>query len=149
MSTPDIHALAARRVHNLPDNWQPRIYESLDRGLGFVLRGSVPVGTYSRGPRKGRPKWPPLGQLQRVVVTADEVRQEQIRWEHETGLCCRCGGTGQTVQSISVQNGTTYRQCIGCEGAGTASQTTEIPVFDLIKHRNFRASCAGGGVAND
>jgi predicted RNA methylase len=42
------------------------------------------------------------------------------KWEHKTGLCCRCGGSGQTVQSISVQNGTTYRQCIGCEGAGTA-----------------------------
>lgn len=120
MSIPDIHTLAARRVHNLPDNWQPRIYESLDRGLGFVLRGSVPIGTYSRGPRKGRPKWPPLGQLQRVVITADEVRQEQILWEHETGLCCLCGGSGQTVRSVGVQNGITYQKCIECEGAGTA-----------------------------
>lgn len=120
MTAPDIHAITARRVHNLPDDWQPRIYGCLDRDLGFYLRGAVPIGTYSRGPRKGHPKFPPLGQLQRVVITTDEVRQERIRWEHETGLCVRCGGAGETVRSISIQNGTTYRQCNECEGSGKA-----------------------------
>ena len=119
MRAPDIHALTARRVHGLPADWQPRIYEALDRGLGFALRGAVPIGTYSRGPRKGRPKWPPLGQLQRVVITADEVRQERIRWENETGLCSYCGGSGQQVKSTGI-SGTTYRQCISCDGTGKA-----------------------------
>ena len=119
MTVPDIHAITARRVHGLPDDWQPRIYGCLDRDLGFYLRGAVPVGTYSRGPRKGRPKFPPLGQLQRVVITQEEVLQTQIQWEHETGLCCRCGGSGQQVKSTGI-NGTTYRTCIQCDGTGEA-----------------------------
>lgn len=119
MSAPDIHVIAARKVHNLPDDWQPRIYGCLDHCLGFYLRGAVPIGTYSRGPRKGQPKWPPLGQLQRVVITADQVKQARIWWENETGLCSHCGGSGQQVASVGT-NGTTYRSCIHCNGTGTA-----------------------------
>ena len=119
MTTPDIHAITARRVHGLPDDWQPRIYGCLDRGLGFYLRGAVPIGTISRGPRKGRLKWPPLGQLQKVVITPDEVRQTRIQWENETGLCSYCGGSGQQVKSVGI-NGTTYRTCISCDGSGKA-----------------------------
>lgn len=122
MSSPDIHAITARRIHNLPDEWEPRIYGCLDRGLGFYLIGAIPIGTYSRGPRKGRPKWPPRRELQRVVITANEVRETQIQYENETGLCCRCGGSGQTVKSVGVA-GTTYRECIGCEGTGKALHT--------------------------
>jgi hypothetical protein len=119
MSAPDIHAIAARHVHGLPHNWQPRTYSALDRCLGYELRGSVPIGTYSRGPRKGRPKWPRLAELQRVVITMDEVRQARIRWENETGLCSHCGGSGQQVKSTGI-SGTTYRECISCDGTGRA-----------------------------
>jgi hypothetical protein len=121
VSAPDIHAIAARHVHGLPHNWQPRIYSArtLDRCLGYELRGSVPIGTYSRGPRKGRPKWPRLAELQRVVITMDEVRQARIRWENETGLCSYCGGSGQQVKSTGI-SGTTYRECISCDGTGRA-----------------------------
>jgi hypothetical protein len=119
VSAPDIHAIAARHVHGLPHNWQPRTYSALDRCLGYELRGSVPIGTYSRGPRKGRPKWPRLAELQRVVITMDEVRQARIRWENETGLCSHCGGSGQQVKSTGI-SGTTYRECISCDGTGRA-----------------------------
>lgn len=117
MKPPDIITLAARQVHKLPGDWEPQIYESLDRGMGFVLRGAVPIGTYSRGPRKGRPKWPPLGQQQRVAITADEVRQQRMQWEIETGLCSYCGGSGQRVKSIGLTT-TTYRECSVCGGTG-------------------------------
>ena len=119
MTAPDIHAIAARRVHNLPDDWTPRIYGCLDRNLGFYLRGAVPIGTYSRGPRKGRPKFPPLGKLERVVITAEEVQRTRIKWENETGLCSHCGGSGQQVKSTGI-NGTTYRECVACDGTGRA-----------------------------
>ena len=79
----------------------------------------MPIGTYSRGPRKGRPKWPRLAELQRVVITMDEVRQARIRWENETGLCSHCGGSGQQVKSTGI-SGTTYRECISCDGTGRA-----------------------------
>ena len=119
MTAPDIHAIAARRVHNLPDDWTPRIYGCLDRSLGFYLRGAVPIGTYSRGPRKGRPKFPPLGKLERFVITAEEVQRTRIEWENETGLCSHCGGSGQQVASTGI-NGTTYRECVACDGTGRA-----------------------------
>lgn len=120
MSAPDIHAIAARRVHGLPADWEPQIYACFDRDLGFYLRGAVPIGTYSRGPRKGQPKWPPLSQQQRVVITADEVKQARIWWENETGLCSHCGGSGQQVKSIKINGTTTYRECVNCDGTGTA-----------------------------
>jgi len=119
MTIPDIHAIAARRVHNLPAEWKPQIYGFLDRNLGFYLRGAVPIGTYSRGPRKGQPKFPPLGQLQRVVITAHEVRQARIEWENEMGLCSYCGGSGQQVKSVGI-NGTTYQDCVACKATGQA-----------------------------
>lgn len=127
MTAPDIHAITARRVHGLPDDWQPRIYGCLDRNLGFYLRGAVPIGTYSSGLRKGRPKFPPLGQLQRVVITADEVRQTRLQWENETGLCSHCGGSGQQVQSVGG-DGTTYRECVSCEGTGKALHVRRLEV---------------------
>ena len=130
MKSPDIMVLAARQVHKLPDDWEPQIYEALDRGMGFALRGAVPVGTYSRGPRKGRPKWPPQGQLQRVVITADEVRQQRIQWENETRLCSHCGGSGQQVKSIGI-SGTTYRECSVCGGTGEALLIREMPMLHL------------------
>ena len=117
MTAPDIHAITARRVHGLPADWQPRIYGCLDRNLGFYLRGAVPIGTYSRGPRKGRPKFPPLSQLQQVVITPDEVKQARIWWENQAGLCSYCGGSGQQVKSVGI-NGTAYRTCIHCDGSG-------------------------------
>ena len=120
MSAPDIHAITARRVHNLPDDWHPRIYGCLDRDLGFYLVGAVPIGTYSRGPRKGRPKLPPLRELQRVVITPKEVQETREQWERETGMCHRCGGSGEVVAIVS-RDGTTYRPCSLCNGTGKAN----------------------------
>jgi hypothetical protein len=124
MTAPDFYAMTVRHVHNLPDDWQPMICRAIDRNLGFELSGAVPIGAYSRGPRKGRPKWPPRKQLQTVVITHNEMRQEKIRWEHETGLCSACGGSGQTVASISIHSPTTYRECSACGGTGAAMHRT-------------------------
>ena len=118
MTAPDIYAIAARKVHNLPASWQPVIYGCLDRGLGFYLIGAVPIGTFSRGPRKGQPKFPPKNKLQQVVISADEKKQAQIEWEIETGFCSHCGGSGKQVKSISIKEGTTYRDCVACNGTG-------------------------------
>ena len=118
MTAPDIHAITARKVHNLPDNWEPVVYGCLDRGLGYYLIGAVPVGTFSRGSRKGRPKFPPKNQLQRVVITAAEKKQAQMEWENTTGLCSCCGGSGKQVKSISITEGATYRDCVACNGTG-------------------------------
>jgi hypothetical protein len=71
MTSIDFFALAARRVHDLPDEWKPCIYEAIAGGI--LLHGSVPTGIYSRGPRKGTPKWPPKRDLLRVILTRLDV----------------------------------------------------------------------------
>ena len=122
MSAPDIHAITARRVHSLPDDWQPRIYGCLERGLGFYLEGAVPIGNYSKGPRKGQPKFPAKRELQQVVITSEEVQETRDQWERETGLCHRCGGSGEVVAIVS-RNG---RPCRECGGTGKARHLREV-----------------------
>ena len=119
MTAPDVYAIAAQRVYSLPADWKPIVYECLDRGLGYCLTGAVPIGTYVRGPRRGRPKFPPKGQWQRVVITPDEAKEARDWWEHKTGFCGHCGGSGEWVKSAGV-NGTTYRECVHCGGTGMA-----------------------------
>ncbi|MBM5818300.1 MAG: hypothetical protein FJ083_17555 [Cyanobacteria bacterium K_Offshore_surface_m2_239] len=119
MTAPDILAITARKVHSLSDDWFPVVYGCLERGLGFYLIGAVPIGKYSRGPRKGQKKFPPKKHHQRVVITTDEKRQAQIEWENTTGLCSCCGGSGKQVKSISIY-GTTYSDCVACDGTGKA-----------------------------
>ena len=119
MSAPDFFALAARQAHGLTNEWMPCIYESIDGG--FLLHGSVPIGTYSRGPRKGRPKWPPTRDLRRVIVTRAQVEGAKSTYEQETGKCHYCCGSGQTVKSVGVNQETTYRLCPKCHGSGLAA----------------------------
>jgi hypothetical protein len=123
MSAPDFHALAARRVHGLPDEWRPVIYQVLGDAratLGYSLTGAVPVGVITRGPRKGRPKWPPKYQLQEVIITPADVAAVTAQWVAATGLCPKCGGEGRTVWRVSIDNGREYRPCKACGGTGKA-----------------------------
>lgn len=126
MTAPDFYAIAARKVHNLPDNWEPLFYGCLERSLGFYLIGAVPIGTFSRGRRKGHSKFPPKNQQQRVVITADEKKQAQMEWEDTTGLCSCCGGSGKQVKSISIREGITYRDCVACKGTGKPLLPDEV-----------------------
>lgn len=119
MSAPDIHAITARRVHCLPDDWEPRIYGCLDRSMGFYLVGAVPIGTFAKGPRKGKPKFPPRHHLRRVAITSEEVRETQEQWEHQTGLCHRCGGSG-TIPTVVNRHGTVAERLCWCGGTGKA-----------------------------
>lgn len=123
MRAPDFHAMAARRVHGLPDGWLPRVYRSLGDAratIGYSLTGAVPLGVVTRGPRKGRPKFPPLRQLQEVIITPLDVEVARAEWVAATGLCPQCGGSGQTVWRVSTTSGTEYRPCQACGGTGKA-----------------------------
>jgi hypothetical protein len=85
-------------------------------GSDSIVTGSVPVGAYSRGPRKGQPKFKGPGTM--VVVTRAEKMAAATAYEAEAGHCWNCKGTGQVVRSISVAEGTTYRSCTRCGGSG-------------------------------
>lgn len=115
----DFYNLAARHRHGLPPTWQWRQIESLDGGF-IQLSGSIPIGNYQSGPRKGRPKFPAKSIYQRVIITRDDVADARRRWEDETGLCSWCGGTGQEIAGTSAATGTKYRTCRACGGTGKA-----------------------------
>jgi hypothetical protein len=116
---PDLGLLTAQRVHRLPPEWRAGVYRSL-HPLGLELTGAEPIGTISRGPRKGRPKWPPRNQWRAVLISAEQVAETRRQWEAETGLCSWCGGGGQQVHRVSVTEGVSYRTCMGCGGTGKA-----------------------------
>ena len=116
---PNFDNLAAQHRHNLPATWQWRQIKMLDGGF-IELNGSIPIGTYQRGPRKSRPKFPTHSTYQRVIITRDDVADARRRWEDETGLCSWCGGSGQETARVSVKTGTTYRACRACSGTGKA-----------------------------
>lgn len=122
--SPDFHAMAARRIHSLPDAWEPRIYEVIgnaDAMERFRLTGSVPIGVVSRGPRKGKPKWPPRNRLQEVIITRSDVDAARTEWVNSTNLCAECGGDGRVAWQLSSANGIKYRQCKACNGTGKAA----------------------------
>jgi hypothetical protein len=85
-------------------------------GPDSIVTGSVPVGVYSRGPRKGQPKFTGPGIM--VVVTRAEKEAAASAYETETGRCWNCKGSGQVVRKISVTEGNTYRPCTLCGGSG-------------------------------
>ena len=136
MSAPDFHAMAARQVHGLPDDWEPCVYRALLSSIstigysptgavlvetiGYSLTGAVPVGVITRGPRKGRPKWPPRSQMREVIITPTHVAAATAEWVAATGLCPRCGGEGRIAWRVSTANGTEYRPCKACGGTGKA-----------------------------
>ena len=116
MPAPDFHAMAAREAEHLPPDWTPGIYRTCGT-IGFELIGAVPIGYFSRGIRKGKPKFPPLREMLRVYVSREQLEKTKATWRQETGLCIRCGGDGQEIAMIN-SSGTTFRPCGICHGSG-------------------------------
>lgn len=114
----DVMQLAAAKVGI--DGWEAYQWEAADAG-GSVLRGCVPSGIYTRGPRKGQPKFrpPTPGTERMVVVIRDELNTAAARYENATVKCWDCKGEGKEIASISIRTGTTYRTCQRCKGTGS------------------------------
>lgn len=77
--------------------------------------GAVVVGTITRGPRKGRPKYGK--DVRSVVVTTSEEATEYLHYEAETGKCGDCKGSGRVIAGWHHIDGTSYRKCPKCHGA--------------------------------
>ena len=110
-----ISVAAARKVRGL-SFFRSEVVEG-----GFLVVGAPIIGTYSKGPRKGRVKYDHTKDTQ-VIVTSEEVLNEEHRYERETGHCYRCLGSGSKFARWSSQNGTTYETCSRCNGTGKAAQ---------------------------
>jgi len=109
----------ARKKLGAPAGWQMHGWEVIGKS-DLIVRGGVPVGTYARGPRKGRPKW--VGKGDRVVVTQAEERAEKAAYEHATGKCAECQGSKETWAGWHHERGTSYRPCRKCGATGLACQ---------------------------
>lgn len=98
--------IAKRKVGS--DEWRWFKCEAIGDDA-LIVTGAIPIGAYSRGKRAGRPKFPPMRECQRVVVTESEIEQHRVAYEREQGLCSTCGGAGNN-----------YRPCRRCGSTGKA-----------------------------
>lgn len=93
---------------------------------GFLLTGAKPIGTVTRGPRKGAPKFPPPREYQKVVITFEERDAAYAEYESATGKCYVCEGKGEENYGWSREEGQKFRTCSRCKGTGAppASEPT-------------------------
>lgn len=100
------------------EGWQGYRWTICDGG-GAIVKGCVPSGTYTRGPRKGSPKFRPAApNTERTVIVAD-LHMVKVAAEYETtGKCWDCKGSGQTFAGWSAAEGVRHRQCTRCNGTG-------------------------------
>ena len=110
--------VVARKKLGASSAWLMHGWEAVGKN-DLIVSGGVPVGTYTRGPRKGRPKW--VGKSDKVVVTAAEQHAEKAAFEQETGNCAECQGTKETWAGWNCETGNRYRPCAKCAATGLAS----------------------------
>lgn len=114
----DAMELAAKKV--AVEGWQGYVWEAMEGW--HLITGEVPDGVYTRGPKKGKPRFrsPGSQHKKKVVVSDTELQQAAAAYEAETGKCWDCKGSGQEWASWSAAEGTKYRTCKRCGGDGKA-----------------------------
>jgi hypothetical protein len=120
----DAYLAAARKKLNAPPEWEWYALEVLTPTDDTLVTGGIPnAGGRSRRWRGVEP--------QKCVVTRADVAAVNDEYERDTGLCCRCAGTGETLASASVDRGNTYRKCARCVGTGkTLTERAPVPAVD-------------------
>lgn len=108
----DAFDVASRKV-SVP-GWQGYRWQSVVGGC--VVRGQVPNGAYTKGKRKGSPRFTQHKDAARcdVYVSDADLLAAAARFEEETGLCWDCKGTGQIFSGWSQSSGVRYRPCRKC-----------------------------------
>jgi hypothetical protein len=102
------------------DGWNSYAIEVMDGG--YLVTGCVPDGVYSRGRRKGEPRYSKHmdGTNRKVVVSFSELVGAAMEREASTGNCWNCGGKGKVVVSWDHLSGVGYKPCKRCGGSGLA-----------------------------
>jgi hypothetical protein len=118
MAKPNMLELCARQKLQQPDTWLAYRYEVKNHGTPgayYEVKGAItPLKT--RGKNKGQPNW---GKLDKSTDFTAAIQFDQLaafikQWEADTGLCHKCGGTGQEFAEWSADEGTKTRPCMGC-----------------------------------
>lgn len=117
----------ARRQHDLPSDFQFCRWKMVpDRVWDHMqIEGGVPIGRYTRGPRKGMYKWSPRNKdttRRMFLFSVETIKAFAIQWEAETGKCRHCLGDGKCVTGWKRGEGTTYEPCGTCKGTGKAGK---------------------------
>jgi hypothetical protein len=107
---------AARRKLSAVSEWKGYSFEVV--AGGYIVIGEIPMGVYSRGPKKGSPKW--KGRGTKVIVSDADVKAETEKYVLDTGNCPDCLGTKEELVSWSATHGTKTRPCSVCAGSGRA-----------------------------
>jgi len=108
---------AARRKLAAPEAWYAYSFEVIGDN-DYLVIGEIVTAFYTRGPRKGRPKF--VGRGRKVVITRADVDAEILRYVASTGNCPECFGTKEVFQSWSREEGTKKRPCTKCQATGRA-----------------------------
>ncbi len=109
-------AMEAAEVKVGIEGWKAYEWQNCDGDS--IVTGSVPDGVYSKGPRKGEPRF--KGPGERVIVSKVELETMAVAYEAETGKCWDCRGTGKMWAGWNKAEGNSYQECQRCNGTGEA-----------------------------
>lgn len=120
----DFFNMTAHRVHGMPEDWRWCQLDGHDKPEDFIeVKGSIPIGQFKSGPRKGRTKWPK--ELQTIWMRRREIDRVRDDWESENHTCHKCEGSGEECYGFSKHQGRKMRTCQRCNGTGKPPVTTE------------------------
>lgn len=110
---------AARNKLGESEAWRAFSYEVA--GGGFIIIGGVPTAFYVLGDRKGEPKsW--KGPETKVILTQDDVDNEEKRYSEATGNCPECCGEGERTIAWGRDTGVKKAPCEPCDATGNAQK---------------------------
>lgn len=111
---PCFMTLVARRKLGQGEDWLWCKSELI--GKDVLLEGGIPP-LFTRGKYAGTPNWKGVP-LTKVIATRQEIDQQMVAYEAETGHCRNCAGSGQELAGWSAETGVRYRTCRRCDGSG-------------------------------
>jgi hypothetical protein len=129
----DALSAVARRKLNAPPEWEWYSARVLTPTDDTLVEGNVPLRRKDGSARKGHARWEGVVG-QQCVVTRAEIDAATAEYEATTGNCSSCAGSGETISSVSVQDGTRYRPCRKCNGSGHPSAALSSSPTNLKEH---------------
>jgi len=79
MTTADVLNIIARRKLGASPKWE--WFRAMITPSGYLIQGSVPIGVFKSGPRKGQMKWGPRDTADTVIITDEEMKAAKKEME--------------------------------------------------------------------
>ncbi len=118
---PDIMSIAARKKLGEGDDWKWFSAEVIRGNKGdLLLKGGVP-----RILANGQARWRGVA-CDTVVINDLDIEQAKQDYEHATGKCANCGGSGEQVVAV-IGDETRYAKCERCLGTGACLPHAPTP----------------------